>query len=56
MLPDSEKSGVEVVVVALRKRFKPGGIKELLWLEFHYRMPGDEPIEQLGLSIQQLGK
>ena len=56
MLPDSEKSGVEVVVAALRKRFKPGGIEELRGLEFHHRTQGDETIEQLGLSIQQLGR
>ena len=56
MLPDSDKSGVEVVVAALRKRFKPGGIEELRGLEFHHRTQGDETIEQLGLSIQQLGR
>ena len=56
MLPDSEKSEVEVVIAALRKWFKPGGIKELCGLEFHHQTQGDETIEQLGLSIQQLGR
>ena len=56
MLPDSEKSEIKAVVVALRKRFKPGGIKELHGLEFHHRTQGDETIEQLGLSTQQLGR
>ena len=56
MLPDSEKSGVDVVVAALRKQFKPGGTEELRGLEFHHRTQGDETIKQLGLSIQQLGR
>ena len=51
MVPDSEKSEIEAVIVALRKWFKPGGIEELHGLEFHYRTQGDETIEQLGLSI-----
>lgn len=56
MLPDSEKSGIEAAISALRRRFKPGGIEELRGLEFHHKTQGTETIEQLGLSIQQLGR
>ena len=56
MLPDSDKSGIEQAIAAFRKRFKPGGIEELRGLEFHHRAQGEETIEQLGLSIQQLGR
>ena len=56
MLPDSEKSKIEAAISALRRRFKPGGIKELRGLEFHHKTQGTETIEQLRLSIQQLGR
>ena len=46
MLPNSEKNGIEA-------RFKPGGIEELHGLDL---TQADETIEQLGLSIQQLGR
>ena len=44
MLPDSEKSEVEVVIAALRKPFKPGGMEELRGLEFHHQTQGDVTI------------
>lgn len=56
MLPDSEKSDIQAAISALQKRFKPGGIEELRGLEFHHKTQGTETIEQLGLSIQQLGR
>lgn len=55
MLPDSDKSDFNKAVNALRKRFQPADIEELRGLEFHHRMQGDETIEKLGISIQQLG-
>ena len=56
MLPDSEKEGVESIISALKKRYRAGGMEELRGLEFHHRTQGEETIEQLGLSIQQLGR
>ena len=56
MLSDSDKSGIEAAISALRWRFKPGGVEELRGLEFYHRTQGNETIEQLGLSIQQLGR
>ncbi len=47
----------EDVVSALKKQFRPADIEELRGLEFHHHTQGDgEPIEQLGISIQQLGR
>ena len=44
------------LLAALRKRFQPADIEELRGLDFHHRMQGDgETVEQLGISIQQLG-
>ena len=41
----------------LRKRLKPADIEELRGLEFHHRTQGvDETVEQLGVSIQRLGR
>ena len=51
-----EKEKLESAISALKKRFKPGGIKEVSGLEFHHHTKGDETIEQLGISIQQLGR
>lgn len=56
VIPYSDKSGVEAVISALKKRFHPGGIEELRGLEFHHWTQGDETIEQFGLCIQQLGR
>ena len=56
MLPDGEKKTIDLAILALRKRFQPGGIEELRGLEFHHLTQGSETIEQLGLRIQQLGR
>lgn len=57
MLPDEERDTMECAVTALKKRFMPADIEELRGLEFHYRSQGgNESIEQLGISIQQLGR
>jgi hypothetical protein len=41
----------------LKKHFKPGDIEELRGLEFHHHtQTTTEMIEQLGLSVQQLGR
>ena len=57
MMPDSECETIDSAMAALKKRFKPADIEELRGFEFHYRAQGgDESIEQLGLSIQQLGR
>ena len=45
MLPDPEKSGIEVAISTLRWRFKPEGIEELRGLEFHHQTQGDETNE-----------
>ena len=36
--------------------FKPSDIEELRRLQFHHLSQGDESIEQLGISVQQLGQ
>lgn len=56
MLPDSERKKVDSALQALKKRFKPADIEELRGLEFHHRTQREESIEQLGISIQQLGR
>ena len=56
MLPDSESKDIESAITALGKRFKPGDIAELRGLQFHHWTQGEESIEQLGISIQQLGR
>jgi hypothetical protein len=57
MIPDSERETLDGAVAALKKRFKPADIEELRGLEFHHRTQGgDESIEQLGISIQSLGR
>lgn len=56
MLPEQDRNDFNRAVTALRKRFRPADIEELRGLEFHHRMQGDETIEQLGISIQQLGR
>jgi len=57
MLPDHDCGSFEDVVSSLKKRFRPADIEELRGLEFHHRTQGDgESIEQLGISIQQLGR
>jgi hypothetical protein len=44
-------------IQALKKHFKPGDIEELRGLEFHHHtQTTTEMIEQLGLSVQQLGR
>lgn len=40
----------------LKKRFKPVDIEELKGIEFHQKMQGTESIEQLGISLQKLGR
>ena len=56
MLPDAESNNVETAITALGERFKPRDIEELRGLEFHHKTQGDESIDQLGISIQQLGR
>ena len=56
MLPASDIENVESAIEALRKRFKPRDIEELRGLEFHHKIQGSDTIEQLGISIQQLGR
>ena len=55
-LLDSELNDIESVIAALGKCFKPSDIEELHGLQFYYLAQGDESIEQLGISIQQLGR
>ena len=57
MLPDQHRDTFDTAVSALKKRFGPADIEELRGLEFHHRTQGDgESIEQVGISIQQLGR
>ena len=56
MLPASDIENVESAIEVLRKRFKPRDIEELRGLEFHHKIQGSDTIEQLGISIQQLGR
>ena len=56
MSPDAECCNIESAITALGKRFKPKGIEELRGLEFHHKTQGNESIDQLGISIQQLGR
>ena len=56
MLPSTECSDVESAIKALSNRFKPRDIEELRGLEFHHKTQGNESIDQLGISIQQLGR
>jgi hypothetical protein len=57
MLPEGDLKDVDSAIDALKKRFQPGGIKELRELEFHDRTQGpEESVEALGQSIQQLGR
>ena len=56
MIPVCECQTVSDAVAALRKRFTPKDIEELRGLEFHHHAQGpNESVEQLGISIQQLG-
>ena len=57
MLPDQDRVTFDTAVSALKKRFRPADIEELRGLEFHHRTQGNgESIEQVGISIQQLGR
>ena len=57
MIPVCERQTVSDAVAALRKRFTPKDIEELRGLEFHHHAQGpNESVEQLGISIQQLGR
>ena len=57
MLPSEEQATIAAATSGLRKRLKPADIEELRGLEFHHRTQGvDETIEQLGVSIQRLGR
>lgn len=47
---------IEIAITALGKRFRPSDIKELCRLKFHHKTYGDESIDQLGITIQQLGR
>ena len=55
MLPDTESNNIEGAI-ALGKRFKSKDIEELRGLEFHHKTQGDKSIDQLGITIQQLGR
>jgi len=56
MLPEADREDFDRAVEALSKRFKPVDIEELRGLEFHHKSQGDETVEQLGISLQQLGR
>ena len=56
MIPETERDTLEKAIVALGKRFKPKDIEELRGIEFYHVMQGSDTIEQLGTTVQQLGR
>ena len=52
MLPKETQKAVS----QLKKRFSPVNIEELRGIEFHQIMQGTETIEQLGITLQKLGR
>ncbi len=56
MLPEEDRVDFDWAVEALGKRFRPVDIEELRGLEFHHKTQGTESVEQLGISLQQLGR
>ena len=55
MLPEEGRSDFDKAMSALGERFKPVDIEKLPGLEFHHKTQGGESVEQLGISLQQLG-
>ena len=52
MLPDSDKSGIEQAIAALKQRFKPGGIEELRGLlSFTTGLKEKKPLNSLDLAF-----
>ena len=56
LIPAEEKETFDKAVAALGKRFCPRDIEELRGIEFYRVMQSDESIEQLGISVQRLGR
>ena len=56
MIPESERDTFDKAVVALRKCFKPKDIEELRGIEFYQLIQENESIEQLGITVQRLGR
>ena len=56
MMPEDDRKSYEKVVDQLKTRFRPIDIAELRGLEFHQKVQGDDSIEQLGLTLQTLGR
>ena len=56
MIPETERDTFEKAVAALGKRFKPKDIEELRGIEFYHIMQGTDSIEQLGITVQHLGR
>ena len=56
MMPDDERKSFDKVVAHLKKRFRPIDIAKLRGLEFHQKSQGDDSVEQLGLTLQTLGR
>ena len=56
MIPEPERDTLEKAIGALGKRFKPKDIEELRGIEFYHVMQGSDTIEQLGITVQRLGR
>ena len=56
MIPETERDTFDKAVAALGKRFKPKDIEELRGMEFYHVMQENESIEQLGITVQRLGR
>ena len=56
MLPTETQKAYSEVVSRLKKRFQPVDIEELRGLEFNQKMQGGETVEQLGITLQKLGR
>ena len=56
ILPKETQKAYSEAVSQLKKRFSPVDIEELRGIEFHQKMQSTETIEQLGITLQKLGR
>jgi hypothetical protein len=56
VIPETEQDTFDKAVAALGKRFKPKDIEQLHGIEFYRVVQESETIEQLGITVQELGR
>ena len=56
MIQETERDTFDKAVAALGKRFKPKDIEELRGIDFYHIMQANDSIEQLGITVQRLGR